>query len=91
MNKLVITGYSEQGVCGHCGRTLKHCIHISDGRIVGATCLDKKLTKPKTYQGKPFRYGSQYIIKVAKCAQFLAPHKWANYGVNQNSMEFEAI
>lgn len=90
-NQLTIVGYEQEGNCEHCGRALKHCIRLSDGRIVGATCLDKKLTKPRTYQGKSYRYGSQHIIKIAKCAQFVAPHRWASCGVNQQSMTFEAV
>lgn len=89
-NSILIIGYEQEANCEHCGRALKHGIRISDGRIVGATCLDKKLTAPKTYQGKKFRIGSEMIIRAAKVAQFKAPQTWERYGVNQNTMTFEA-
>lgn len=90
MSKLSIVGYEQDGHCEHCGRALRHCIRISDGRLVGATCLDKKLTLPKTYQGKKYRLGAELIIKAAKCAQFVAPQNWSRYGVSSRTMEFEA-
>ena len=89
MNTITIVGYEQEGNCEHCGRALKHCIRISDGRIVGATCLDKKISKPKTYQGKNYRLGAELIIKAAKVAQFKSPNQWSRYGVNQNTMTFE--
>lgn len=67
---IAIVGYEQQGNCAHCGRALKHCIRISDGRIVGATCFDKVMTKPKKYQGKSYRIGSENVIRYAKLAEF---------------------
>jgi hypothetical protein len=90
MSKLEIVGYEQDGNCEHCGRGLKHCIRLSDGRIVGATCFDKKITQPKIYQGKKYRVGSAHIIKLAKVAQFVPAHKWSLYGVGHLSLSFEA-
>ena len=90
MGTLAITGYEQNGNCEHCGRALKHCIRISDGRIVGATCFDKKLTKPKQYQGKPYRVGAENIVKFAKVAEWYTPDSWGRFGVNANSLQFEA-
>lgn len=90
MNKLVIVGYESDCNCEHCGRALKHGVRLSDGRVVGATCLDKKLTAPRIYQGRKYRLGSELIIKAAKCAQFVVPTNWARYGVGAATMEFEA-
>lgn len=84
--KIIIVGYEQDGHCEHCGRKLRHCIRISDGRLVGATCLDKKLTSPKVYQGKKYRLGAELIIKAAKVAQFVAPQNWARYGVSASTM-----
>lgn len=89
-NQIAIVGYEQECNCEHCGRPLKHGIRISDGRVVGATCLDKKLTLPKVYQGKKYRLGTELIIRAAKCAQFVAPHNWGRYGVNNFTMQFEA-
>ncbi len=86
---VAITGYEQDGWCEHCGRKLRHCIRISDGRIVGATCFDKKITKPKVYQGKPYRVGSQHIIHTAKVVQFRSADKWSRYGVSANTIQFE--
>lgn len=89
MTTFNITGYSQDEVCGHCGRNLKHGIAISDGRIVGATCLDKLLSKPKVYLGKKYRLGSERIIHIAKVVQLKAPSLWDRYGVSPKSTEFE--
>lgn len=91
MNTITIVGYEQDGHCEHCGRALKHCIRISDGRIVGATCLDKKLTKPKIYQGKSYRLGADLIVKAAKCAQYIPASRWGQYGVSALTLTFEAI
>ena len=91
MNTIEIVGYEQDCNCEHCGRQLKHGIRISDGRIVGATCLDKKLTKAKVYQGKPFRLGAEKIVTAAKVAQWKTPDQWARYGVSAQTMRFEAI
>lgn len=89
-NQIAIVGYEQECNCEHCGRALKHGIRISDGRVVGATCLDKKLTLPKVYQGKKYRLGTEQIIRAAKCAQFVKPENWSRYGVNHHTMQFEA-
>ena len=92
MTTLAITGYEQEGRCEHCGRALKHCIRISDGRIVGATCFDKKLTQPRVSGGKKYRVGSQWIIRLAKIAQFVPADKWSTrYGVSAYHMVFEAV
>lgn len=88
-NQVSIVGYEQDGICEHCGRTLTHCIRISDGRIVGATCFDKKITKPREYQGKKYRFGSQHIIKIAKVVAWKSPSVWERYGVNEQSTRFE--
>lgn len=67
---LIITGYSEDEVCAHCNKTLRHGIRLDDGRIVGAQCFNKVLTMPQTYAGKSFRVGADNIIRYAKIAQF---------------------
>lgn len=89
MSKVAISGYEQDGICEHCGRTLKHCIRISDGRIVGAACLDKQITKPRVRDGKPFRFGAKHIVHMAKVVQFAPANRWSAYGVNQTSIEFE--
>ncbi len=85
---IAITGYEKDGNCEHCGRVLKHCIRLSDGRLVGATCFDKKVTTPKIYQGKKYRVGSEHIIKLAKVAQFVNPSNWSRYGLNNTHFIF---
>lgn len=84
-----IVGYEKDTVCGHCGRVLVHGVRLSDGRTVGAMCLDKKLSAPKTYSGRSYRLGSELIIKAAKVAEFYDPSQWARFGVNQKTMEFQ--
>lgn len=88
--QISIVGYEQECNCEHCGRPLKHGIRISDGRIVGATCLDKKLTKPKVYHGKKYRLGAERIIHIAKVVQFKAVSQWDAYGVAPSSPNFEA-
>ena len=91
MSTLTITGYQTEVNCEHCGRYLKHGISLSCGRVVGAQCLNAKMTKPRVKScGKKYRYGAEYIIKAAKCAEFLSAEKWAAYGVSEQSMTFEA-
>lgn len=91
MKTITIVGCEVDGHCEHCGRALKHCIRLSDGRIVGAICLDKKLTAPKVYQGKKYRLGADLIIRAAKCAQFIPAHKWSGYGVSPSTMSFDLV
>ena len=86
-----IIGYREGGNCDHCGRALRHCVQIDDGRTVGATCLDKKISKPKIHNGKSFRLGAEYIIKAAKVVERVNPANWSVYGVNSESIEFETV
>jgi len=88
MNTVSIVGYEEDGHCEHCGRALRHCIRISDGRVVGATCFDKKITKPQSYNGKSFRIGSEGIIRYAKMAQFWSEEKRARNGVYPHMLTF---
>lgn len=95
MNTLTISGYENDAdgsiKCEHCGRMLKHGIRLSDGRLVGATCLDKKLTKARVSQsGKLYRAGSELIIKAAKCVQFVPENRWLSYGINKQILNFEA-
>ena len=91
MENIEIVGYEEECHCMHCGRALRHGIRISDGRTVGATCLDKKLTAPKVYQGKKYRLGAELSIRAAKVAQFYAPAAWSRFGVNAETLRFEAV
>ena len=88
--QITITGYEQECSCEHCGRALKHGIRLLDGRIVGAQCLDKKLTAPRIKSGKKYRYGTQHIIKIAKVVQWKSPDVWSRYGVNQQSTVFDA-
>lgn len=87
MNYISIAGYEQEGHCEHCGRTLKHCIRISDGRIVGATCFNKILTKPRMYKGKPYRIGEENVIRYAKIVEV---GKLAKYGYTVRNVTFEA-
>lgn len=89
MTQIQIVGYEQEALCQHCGRTLKHGIRLSDGRLVGATCLDKKLTKPKQYQGKPYRLGAELIVRAAKVAQFHPASNWSRFGVSMATLQFE--
>lgn len=91
MEKLLIVGYERDSKCQHCGRILKHGIRISDGRVVGATCLDKKLTKPKLYHNRPYRLGAELIINAAKVVELKAPSEWSGYGVSARTIEFESV
>lgn len=66
MTQIAIVGYESDCNCDHCGRALRHGVRLNDGRVVGATCLDKKLTKPRQYQGNSFRFGAEHIVRIAK-------------------------
>jgi len=90
MPTISIVGYETDCRCEHCGRPLVHGIRISDGRVVGATCLDKKLTAPKMYHGKKYRLGTERIIHAAKVVQMKAPSEWDLYGVSAATIQFEA-
>lgn len=65
-----IEGYSKNGFCEHCGRRLKHVIHIKDEvnavYEVGAICFANEIANPKTYQGKKFRTQHESIVKMAR-------------------------
>lgn len=91
--QIAIVGYEREAKCQHCGRPLKHGIRISDGRIVGATCLDKKLTKARWshWNKKSYRLGAEQIIHIAKVVEFHAPANWSRYGVGPLSTQFEAV
>jgi hypothetical protein len=69
MAALAITGYEPDCNCEHCGRKLRHGIRVSTGQVVGATCFNKVLTKPRTYQGKKYRVGEENVIRYAKIAE----------------------
>lgn len=69
MSTISITGYERDGACEHCGKPLVHCIRLDDGRMVGATCFDKVITKPRMYSGKPYRLGAPEIIRYAKAME----------------------
>lgn len=90
MSTYTIVGYETDCNCEHCGRALKHGIRLSDGRVVGAQCLDKSMTKPKMYQGKAYRSGAEFIIKAAKVVQRYNPTKWGAFGVTSSTIQFEA-
>ena len=85
--KLEIMGYEQEGKCEHCGRNLIHCIKLSDGRIVGATCFDKKMTKAKTYNGKKYRIGADKVIYYAQLREF---GKLNKAGIPATSLVFDA-
>ena len=90
MKTLQINGYEQDGYCAHCGRTLKHCIVLHDGSIVGATCFDKQLTKPRKYQGKTYRVGAEKIIMMAKAIQFWSEQRRKAAGFYPERFIFEA-
>jgi hypothetical protein len=85
-----ITGYEQDGICQHCGRTLKHCVKLGDGMIVGADCFDKKMTKAQMYQGKPFRLGSEKIRELAKVAEFWSASRRVLAGYHPERFNFQA-
>lgn len=90
MARISIVGYEQEGNCEHCGRPLKNCIKLSDGRIVGSTCFDKKLTAPKNYQGKKYRIGSSEVVRLAKIAEYVPVANWQKqYGISANHLTFE--
>jgi len=91
MTVLTISGYEQDCNCEHCGRTLKHGIKLSDGRLVGAQCLNKQMSAPRVRNGKKYRYGAEFIIRVAKVVQFKDPSQWSRYGVSQQSTVFETV
>lgn len=89
--KLIIAGYTQEANCEHCGRLLVHGVRLADGRVVGADCLNNKMTKAKTKSsGTKYRVGASYIIKAAKVVQFEQPTRWNVFGVNKQTIEFEA-
>lgn len=86
---IVITGYTEDCNCEHCGRNLRHGIRISDGRVVGAQCFDKVLTLPQTYGGKSYRVGAENVIRYAKIAErFTAKAAESRFGVGLSHRTF---
>ena len=54
----------------------------------GATCFDKKLTVPKTHNGKAYRVGSEFIVRVAKVVARVQPGAWERYGVSAAAADF---
>lgn len=90
MEIISIVGYTRDCHCEHCGRALVHGIRISDGRVVGAICLNNQLTLPKVYNGKKFRLGADLIIRAAQVVQWKAPSEWARYGVSAATIQFVA-
>lgn len=90
MTQIAIVGYESDCNCDHCGRALRHGIRLNDGRVVGATCLDKKLTAPKVYNGKKYRLGAELIIRAAKVVQWKQPSEWDRYGVSARTIQFTA-
>lgn len=90
MTTISITGYEPETTCEHCGRQLKHGVRLSDGRVVGATCLDKKLTKAKNSGGRTYRLGAEKIVTIAKVVAWKDPSQWARYGVSHLSPVFES-
>jgi len=79
-----ITGYFEDGCCGHCGRELRHCVQTDAGTF-GAACFDKVVTKPRTYRGKSYRLGAAAVISLAKMAR-----NAAHYNLTADQFSFEA-
>lgn len=77
-NTLQITGYLQGGECKHCGRELRHCIVTTSG-IFGARCFGNAITKPRTYNGKPYRLSTDAVISLAKMARDPARHGIGSY------------
>lgn len=89
--KISIVGYAEDEICAHCGRHLKHGIKISDGRIVGAACFDKQITKQRIKGKKKYRFGAKHIIHIAQVVQFKPVSQWDIYNVSMNATIFEEV
>ena len=89
MSKISIVGYENDDHCEHCNRPLVHCIRLDDGRLVGAQCFNKVLTKPVSYQGKTYRLGASKIIELAKIRQFWSEERRKRCGYYPISFEFE--
>ena len=90
MNKIEIVGYEKEEVCAHCGRKLKHGIRLSDGRVVGAQCFNKDMTKPREYSGKKYRVGAENIIKLAKIREFWSAEKAYRAGYQPSEFVFQS-
>ncbi len=86
---LYIVCYEGEGRCEHCGRPLKYCIRISDGRIVGATCFAEVMTAPRCRFGQPYRQNQEEIIRLAKIAACCSFAGMARYGVYPDDLRFE--
>ncbi len=90
-DQIEIVGYEQDGHCEHCGRKLRHCIRIDDGRIVGATCFDQKLTLPLVYQGKKYRIGPENVIRYARLRErFNASALQSRFGLGPSHFVFAA-
>lgn len=89
MNTLTIVGYEQNVNCQHCNKFLKHGIRLDDGRVVGATCFDNKLTEQKEYFGKKYKIGANGIIRLAKIAEYVHPSKWSQqYGISTDNLTY---
>lgn len=80
---ICVSGYYQGGECTHCGRELKHCV-VTDHGVFGAACFVNKVAKPKTYNGKKYRLGTDSIISLAKMARDPARH-----GIGSHQLTFE--
>lgn len=79
-----VIGYFEGGACGCCGRELRHCVQ-TDAGTYGARCFAVKVTKPRTYSGKPYRLSTDAVISLAKQAR-----NPARFGLQSHHLAFEA-
>lgn len=91
MSAISIVGYESDSKCEHCGRLLKHGIRISDGRVVGSTCLNEKMTQPKIYMGKKYRVGAEVIVTAAKVAELYPESQWGRFGVSSATLQFQSV
>lgn len=85
MTTITITGYFEGGCCCHCGRELRHCVQTDAGTF-GARCFGAKVTKPRVYNGKPYRLSTEAVISLAKMAR----NPMRN-GLQAHHLEFEGV
>jgi hypothetical protein len=85
---MIITGYTQEGRCEHCNRPLKHVIKTDRGEF-GATCIDKKLTKPRIQNGKSYRVGSEHIVFLAKAQEFWSVAKQVANGLYLSHFTFD--
>ena len=86
--KLKIAGYKRETHCDHCGRALLHGIILADGRVVGATCLTRKMTKPHVYMGRTWRTRETDAVRYAKLAEL---GKLGQAGIPEEAITFESV